>query len=418
MASRAIIVIGGGVVGLTTAFHLRRRGAEVVVLERDHVGAGASWGNAGWLVPSLSAPLPGPGMLRLAIRSLLDADGAFYLAPGQVLRLAPWLLRFARNSTRRRYDAGLRATAQLAVRTMESFDELCADGVRFSMRPDDLVFACLEGDHAEDTRRSLEPMREYGCEIPDEVHDGAALRQCEPALAPGVEAGFVVGGGRAVHPASLLTGLAERLHAMDVEVVQHARVTGFDRAADGRVTTVRTGDAAYAAEQVVIAAGAWTGALTRRLGAVMPVQAGTGYSLSVAPAVRPSTSLYLVEAKAGTALLGDGRLRIAGAMALTDVRQRLDVRRLNALARSVRPYLHGWDRDSEADAWSGMRPMTPDGLPLIGALPSADNVYLNTGHGMLGITLSAASAAELATLVLDGVTSPVLRPFSPARFTR
>ncbi len=120
MPNQSVVVIGGGVVGLATAFHLRHRGAEVTVLEADHVGAGASWGNAGWLVPVLSAPLPGPGMIRAAVRSLLDADGAFYLAPSQVLRLAPWLARFARASSRRRYLEGLRATARLAERAVDA----------------------------------------------------------------------------------------------------------------------------------------------------------------------------------------------------------------------------------------------------------------------------------------------------------
>ncbi len=417
MSSQHVVVVGGGVVGLATAFHLRRRGAEVTVLEADHVGAGASWGNAGWLVPVLSAPLPGPGMIRAAVRSLLDADGAFYLAPSQVLRLAPWLARFARASSRRRYLEGLRATARLAERAVDAFDELAAEGVVFDMRADDLVFACLDGSKAGQTLAELAPMRAYGCGVPETVEDGDALRLVEPALAPAVEAGFVVNGGRAVRPASLLAGLTERLRAMGVAVQEGARVTGFDHHAD-QVTGVRTNDKAYAAGAVVLATGAWTGMLTRRLGAPIPLQAGTGYSLSVEPRVPPRTSLYLVEAKAGTALHDNGRLRIAGTMALSGIRPRPDRRRLEALVRSVRPYLHKWEPDSESESWSGMRPMTPDGVPLIGVLPTARNVYLNTGHGMLGVTLAAVSASELATLILDGVTSDLIAPFTPARFSR
>jgi D-amino-acid dehydrogenase len=412
-----VAVVGGGVIGLATAYHLRRRGADVVVLEANGVGAGASWGNAGWLVPSLSAPLAAPGMLRDAFASLTDRNGAFRIAPAEIPRLLPWLLRFAINCTSSRYDAGLRATARFAESVMDDYDDLASVGVRFEMQRDGLLFACLDPRNAEKARRSMLPMRAFGVELPDAIEGGDALRRREPALDQAVEAGFEMSGERSVHPGSLLAGLSAALAAMGVEVHERMPVVGFERRA-GRVTAVMTPHGPIATSAIVLAAGAWTGRLAHRLGTRIPLQAGTGYSFSMRPTVAPLRPLYLPEAKAGTANLGGGRVRIAGTMALTGVRPRLDPARLRALSRAVAPYLGSWDRTSEHEHWSGMRPMTPDGLPTIGVLPTADNAYVSTGHAMLGVTLAPTSGRALASLMLDGRAPKELSPFSPARFVR
>lgn len=412
-----ITVVGGGVVGLATAYHLRRRGAEVVVLEAATVGAGASWGNAGWLVPSMSAPLAAPGMVREALASLTDRNGAFRVGPAQLPRLAPWLLRFAGQCTTSRYDAGLAATARFAASAMDDYDELAADGVAFEMQRAGLLFACLDDRRADKARRSMLPMTSFGVDIPDDVQGGDELRLREPALSNGVEAGFEVRGERAVHPGSLLAGLTTALVRSGVDVRERTPVDGFDVRA-GRVRAVFTPQGPVRTSAVVLAAGAWTGRLARRLGARIPLQAGTGYSFSVRPIVVPSRPLYLVEAKTGTANIGGDRIRIAGTMAMTGVRQRLDLARLHALARAAAPYLSTWFEGSEGDNWSGMRPMTPDGLPAIGVLPTMRNAYVSTGHAMLGVTLAPTSGRALASLVLDGQAPDELLPFSPSRFVR
>jgi D-amino-acid dehydrogenase len=412
-----VTVVGGGVVGLATAYHLRRRGAEVVVLEANEVGAGASWGNAGWLVPALAAPLPAPGMVREALVSLSDRNGAFRVAPSQIPRLLPWLLRFAGQCTRSRYDAGLLATARFAASVMDDYDELAGEGVTFEMQHDGLLFACLEAHNAEKARLSMLPMRAFGVEVPEAIEDGASLRQREPALNLSIEAGLELHGERSVHPGSLLAGLTVALEAAGVEVRRGTPVGGFE-VRGGAVSAVLTPHGAVRSSAVVLAAGAWTGRLARQLGARIPLQAGTGYSFSMTPSVAPSRPLYLAEAKTGTANVGDGRVRVAGTMALTGVRSRMDQARLRALSRAAAPYLTAWDPASEREHWSGMRPLTPDGLPAIGALPSVRNAYVNTGHAMLGVTLAPTSGRALAMLVLDDLVPDELRPFNPGRFMR
>lgn len=410
-----VVVVGGGVVGLCTAHYLQRAGAEVTVVESRRVGAGASHGNAGWISPSLSGPLPAPGMTRVALASLADRDSPLHVAPGRVPRLAPWLWRFWRACALDRHLAGLRATARLAGGTMELFDGLVDDGVDFAMAADGLLFACLRGDKAAGVLDSLRPMADFGYHLPDSPLDGGELRRLEPALGPDVEAGFVVPGERAVVPHTLLAGLTASLRARGATVSEGVAVTGVRPGPAG--PRVDTSAGPLAADHVVLAAGAWTTAMAGSLGVSIPMEAGKGYSLSVAPSVAPSHALYLVEAKVGATMM-EGRLRLAGTMELSGVDEHLDRRRVDALERTARRFLEPWAPGSEGDRWCGMRPLTADGLPVIGPAPGAPGVYLATGHAMLGVTLGPATGRLVADHLVTGRRPDVLAPFAPERFAR
>src|SRR2546423_2737174 len=181
-STKRVAVVGGGVVGLCCAYYLRRAGADVVVLEQDQVGSGASLGNAGWIVPSLSAPLPGPGQVAFAIRSLLRPDSPLYIKPTALPGMIEWLLAFAARSNATDNLVGLHATAALAEPTLRLYDELVADGVNFDMRADGLLFSHLTLDGATHKLDELAPLREHGYDIPAGPMTGAAVHEFEPAL--------------------------------------------------------------------------------------------------------------------------------------------------------------------------------------------------------------------------------------------
>ena len=411
-----VTVVGGGVIGLCTAYYLQQAGADVTVVESNRVGSGASHGNAGWISPSLAAPLPAPGMAKVALASLADRDSPLYVPPAHAPKLVPWLLRFWRSCALDRHLVGLRATARLSDGTMELFDGLRDDGVEFSMEADGLLFACLHGDKAGAVLDSLGPMTEFGYRLPDEVLEGEALLAAEPALAPGVEAGFVVEGERAIVPHTLIRGLTGVLRERGADVREGAEVLGFETGR-GQAPSVRTAAGTVEGDHVVLAAGAWTTPLAAQLGIRIPMEAGKGYSVSVAPKVMPTRSLYLVEAKVGATAM-EGRLRLAGTMELSGVNTRLDHRRVDALLRTSASFLVGWDDGSETDRWCGMRPVAADGLPVIGPAPGVDGVYLATGHSMLGITLGPVTGKLVAEHLTTGRRPDALAPFALERFRR
>jgi D-amino-acid dehydrogenase len=187
-------------------------------------------------------------------------------------------------------------------------------------------------------------------------------------------------------------------------------------AANGGVR-IRTSADALEADRVVVAAGASSPPLLGRLGVSLPLVGARGYSFTFAGnGLRPRHALYLAEAKVGISAYEDS-VRVAGVFELGQSSERVNRRRLNGMLRTVEPYFQDW-RPSEETAlleWAGLRPMTADGLPLIGAAPALEHVYVATGHGMLGVTLAPATAALLTPLVLEGRSAPELAPFDPAR---
>ena len=411
------MVVGAGVVGLACAWELRRAGASVVVLERGAVGGGTTRGNTGWVCPSFTYPLPAPGMVREGLRQLVTGGEAFVLRPSLDPAFVRWLWSFRRNCSQARFDAGVRALLALNRRTLELFDAYRAAGVSFEMHAAGMVVAARTGEGLDLYRTIFRRLRELGYEggTIDEL-DGAALTSLEPALdASRVVAGLHAQIDRFVRPEELTAGLAESLRADGVEIREGCELTGLAR--QNGAIALETATGRELADRVVVAAGLPTARLLRRVGVRVPLVGARGYSVTLAGrGIPPRHALYLAEAKLGLSPFAGG-VRIAGVFELgartTDAPRDAGTR----LIAAARPYLGGWSPDADAplEAWAGLRPATPDGLPLIGALPGLEGAYLATGHGMLGVTLAPAPAALLAPLVLEGRAAPELAPFDPAR---
>ena len=417
MSDPRVAVVGAGVVGLACAWELRRRGADVAVLERAGVGGGVSRGNTGWVSPSLTYPLPAPGMVREGLRQLVTGGEAFVLRPSLDPAFVRWLWSFRRNCTSARFDSGIRALLALNRRTLQLFDAYRDAGVAFEMHTAGLVVAARTPGGLDLYRRTFQRLRELGYEggSIDEL-DAAALAALEPALDRArVGAGLHARVDRFVRPEQLTAGLAERLRADGVEIHKGCEVRTLARNDGGWALETTSGP--LAAQRLVVAAGLPTAPLLRRLGVRVPLMGARGYSVTVAGrGTPPRHALYLAEAKLGLSPFDDG-VRVAGVFELGASNDDVSPAAGERLLAAARPYLAGWqpDPDGPVEAWAGLRPATPDGLPLIGALPGLDDIYLATGHGMLGVTLAPATADLLAPLVLEGRAAPELTPFDPAR---
>jgi D-amino-acid dehydrogenase len=405
------------VVGLACAWELHRGGAGVVVLERGQVGGGVSRGNTGWVSPSFTYPLPAPGMVREGLRQLVTRGEAFVLRPSLDPGWMRWLWTFRRSSSPARFDAGVRALLALNRRTLELFDGYRDAGVRFEMHGAGLIVAARTEAGLDLYRRTFRRLRELGYEGELEALDAAAVAALEPALdRERVVAGLHARVDRFVRPEELTAGLAERLRDEGVEIREGCELDTLERRRSG--WTLKAGaDEQVEVDRVVVAAGLPTAPLLRRHGVRVPLIGARGYSVTLTGrGTPPRHALYLAEAKLGLSPFAGG-VRIAGVFELgarsADAAPGVGERLLAA----ARPYLGGWqpDADGPVSAWAGLRPATPDGLPLIGALPGLDGLYLAAGHGMLGVTLAPATAALLAPLVLAGRAAPELAPFDPAR---
>ncbi len=410
------LVIGAGVVGLMCAYELHRRGEHVTIVDRGEPGAGCSWGNAGWIVPTFSEPLPGPGVVWTSFKSLFDPDSPLYLRPTLRPKTWLWIWDFWRHCNDRNYRVGLEALAELSRSTMSLYDRLVADGIEFEMAHAGVLWVFLAKARADATLEQLMAMLPDRTERPEGLSRDA-LREIEPALSSEVASGILIKQERHLRPETLTAGLVKWLRGAGVEIRTGLDVVGMERARR-RITAVVTPLGTVEADNFLIAVGVWSGALVQHLGVRLPLLAAKGYSITIDhPGLRLRRPLYLAEAKIACSPFQHA-LRIAGTVELSGIDSRADPRRLAAMRRATNRYLNGWQQGEAQPTWMGMRPVTPDGLPVIGRVPGYENLYVATGHAKLGVTLAPATAGAVADLVCAGKTEFDLTPFDPGRFSQ
>jgi D-amino-acid dehydrogenase len=409
-----VAVVGGGAVGLCVAAELQRLGARPLVLEAGRCGEGASAGNAGWITPGISTPVPAPGTVPQALRWMLDPASPLFVRPTLRPSFLRWSYDFWRATSRSRYSAGMAALVALGGRALAAYDALRDAGVEFEMHSDGLLFVAHGEDGLEHELEALRDQRALGFAGRFEPLDAAAVRELEPALAGRAIGGILSADERHVRPETLSAGLVAHLRAGGATIRERVRL---DRIApDGEGWALHAGGERVRCGQVVLALGAATGCLLAPLGVRLPLEGAKGYSFTdAAPPVRPRRPLYLLEAKVGVSPF-DGGLRFAGTLELGSPDTSIDARRLQALDVAATRYLKGWQASPGRAGWAGMRPLLPDGLPAIGPVPGHDGLFVATGHSMLGITLAPATAEILAPAVLSGRPALDLAPFSVARF--
>ncbi|MFI6467152.1 NAD(P)/FAD-dependent oxidoreductase [Streptomyces sp. NPDC050528] len=410
-----VVVVGGGVVGLCTAYYLAEAGLEVEVVERRALGSGASRGNAGWVCLSHSTPVPAPGVVRYALRSLGRPDSPLYLRPLPDPAFVRWLWRFWRSSTPAAFRRGYTAIAELNRTTFDLFDGLRAAGVETGLTRPGMVHAFLSPAEARHHLAVQRQMAHGRYPLPDDVVTGDEARLLDPALSDRVRAAYLVEGEGVVDPEAFARALGEALTASGVKIHEDTDATGF-RTEGNRVTALRTATGEIPCSAAVIAAGTRSSELLGALGHPLPLQAGKGYSFSVDLDPAPRHTLYFGERRAVASPIGP-TTRIGGTMELSGNNNRLDWRRVVAVALASRQYLGRWFDDPDdlvsliRDPWVGGRPFLPDGLPVIDRVPGHDNAFAATGHGMLGVTLGPVTGHHLADYVRTGRRPDALTPF-------
>jgi D-amino-acid dehydrogenase len=419
-----VVVVGGGIIGLCTAFALHQRGVPATVLDAGPAEHAASHVNAGWIVPTLAAPVPSPGLIATSLRWMLRSDSPLYIRPRLDPAFLRWTLGFWRHCNARDFLAGTEAIATFGARSLALYDAMREAGVRYEEHRDGLLFAYRTSEALEHDYAALETVRRFGFEI-SPIMSGDELRALEPSLSETVSGGYRLPQERSVRPDTLVRGLIAYLQERGVEVRRGVLVSGIETAG-GKVTGVVAGGQRIPAATVVVAAGAWTPRLLKPLRVPVPIEAGKGYSIDFAPAPdlpepvrRP---LYLHESRVTITPL-EGMIRLAGTMELSGLNRYVRQERVAAIARAAAWAIRGWPAQTPGSGpgvriWNGPRPMTPDGLPVIGGLPGYRNLVVASGHGMLGVTLAPATGEAIADLITTGDAPEVITPFDPGRFAR
>ena len=388
-----VVVVGGGAIGVSAAYELARRGLRTTLLERGELAAGCSSGNAGLICPSHSLPLATPAALAEGIRGLTRRDAVFSIRPRR--DTLGWLARFAASCRTERAERGLHAIRGLSVASLALHAELEPLGTGFERRGILSVYETEARFAAHAPAGPAQALR------PDEA------RALEPALSGEIAGAVYFPDEAHVDPLRYVRAVGEAAARAGAAIETNVEVRSL--------APLETSAGRLRPQTIVLAAGVWSAGLARGLGVRVPLTGGKGYHVDLEPGEGdPRVPMLLQEARAAVTPLPD-RLRLSGTLEIAGLDATPSPARVDALRRAARRVL-AHDGRRELDLWTGLRPCTPDGLPVIGRAAAAPSLILAAGHAMKGLSLAPVTGRLVAELATGETPSHELGAFSPNRF--
>jgi D-amino-acid dehydrogenase len=411
-----VVVIGGGVIGLCSAYYLSRAGASVIVLDKGEMGHGSSLHNAGYVSPSHFVPLAAPGVFTQGLKWMLNPGSPLYIKPRIDPTFLAWAIKFAQA-----------CNDKVATRAMPVLLDLLLDSSRLFVG-----LAKLKGMEFNLTNRGITVL------FRSEKAKNAAVHEHELALKFGLESRFLeksqlqdldpgiefraTGGWHIpidshLVPATFVKNMADFVTAEGVSLRPHTEIKGFERSGN-RISAVQTESGPLRADEFVLAGGAWSPLLARTLGITMYLQPGKGYSITFPhPPVNPTRPYIFSERRVAVTPFADS-LRFGGTMEFSGMNLDINARRTNAILDAIPLYFGNIERlpAERGELWAGLRPVTPDGLPYIGRLRQYPNLIAATGHAMLGVSLSAVTGNLVAEIATGQKPSHDLSLVNPNRY--
>ena len=409
-----VIIIGGGVIGLSSAYYLGKAGKSVLVLDKGDGTDGCSFGNAGFISPSHFIPLAAPGIVSKGLKWMMSADSPFYIKPRFDVGLMKWGWQFINHATQKHVDASSQLLADLALLSKDLHIELAKEG-NFPLQNKGMLMLCKEEETLAHEIELGEQSKEMGMDT--KVYSGEGLKELEPNVKIDALGGVLFPMDSYIDPAGFMNDLPTLLNPFDVTIIHNVEVDDF--VVNGNeVKGVLVGQEQYSCDQVVLSTGSFAPQLMKKLKLKLLLEAGKGYSVDITNSNSvPTMSYILAEARVAVTPFAD-KVRLAGTMEIAGLNQDVNKTRANGFLKSVQQYLPDFNFDSLKDlpVWSGLRPCSPDGLPYIGRTEAYKNLILATGHAMMGFTLGPVTGLLVKELIMEENTSLHIEKLSANRY--
>ncbi|MBI2947318.1 MAG: FAD-dependent oxidoreductase [Verrucomicrobia bacterium] len=416
-SSKHILIIGGGVIGLSTAYYLVRRGHQVTVVDRvaeDHLGC--SYGNAGMIAPSHFVPLAAPGMVALGLKWMRNPESPFYIKPRPSWDLLSWAWKFYRAANARHVARSSPLLRDLNLASRTCFEELAElPDNDFGLVKKGLLSLCKTNHTYDEEAKLAEQARALG--IPAEVLDAKQTAKLDSNVRMDICGSVYFPLDCHLTPHRFMTGLKQQLNKLKVQFSWNTEVAGFTRPSS-RITSVQTSQGELPADEFVICGGSWSPLLARALQLRLPMQAGKGYSLTLPnPRQLPSICAIFTEARVAATPMGSA-LRFGGTMEIAGLNEEINPVRVQGIIKSVSRYYPDFTAEDfrGIQPWRGLRPCSPDGLPYVGRVRSYANLSLATGHAMLGLSLGPITGKLMAEILSDVKPSIDIALLDPQRY--
>lgn len=412
-----VVIVGGGIIGLFTAYYMSEEGFEVTILDKGDLSSGCSIGNAGMIVPSHIVPLASPGIIGKGLKWMLSSKSPFYIHPKLDRRLIQWCMLFYKAATKKHVAYSIPYLKNISLLSKSLYLEFAEehDAEDLGLEEKGLLMLYKTENVGRDEIEFAHLASGHGLET--EILSGADVQALEPELQMAVLGGIYFPGDAHLNPAKLNSFLVSYLEKKGVKIVRNVEVLDF--AFSGRsVSSVITSKGEYAADYLTVCAGSWSALLAKKLKLNLPLLGGKGYSFLAdnKPAIRHPA--ILTEGKVAITPFGD-KVRFGGTMEITNTNGKINMQRVKGIHEAIKRYYADFDCPcpEEGEIWSGLRPCSPDGLPYIGFTERWDNVLFGTGHSMMGISLAPATGKVLAAQVLNKKAAVLVDAFSPDRYS-
>lgn len=400
-----VVIIGGGVIGLCTAYYTALKGASVVVIERDRIPCGSSYGNAGLIVSSHCDPLPAPGMVAEGIRQIFDPSGAFSIRLRPDPDLIKWLWTFYRFCNPRDFFRSLEIFKELMDESLCLHGALArTNGASYEYNRTGLLHLFAGARPFKKARTAAAAQRPYGIE--SRFLSGRKVHDIDPAIDAGMAGAVHFSADAQINPGRFLEFLAEKIRANGGSIQEETKVFDYGLK-NKRVRAVHTTRGVYRSDQLIVAAGAHTPAALKGLGVRVPIQPAKGYSLTFEqrPGM-PKIPIILEEGHLAMSPL-EKTFRISGILELCGLDRTIDPKRVRTVLHHAKKYFPAVAKMKLIEIWRGFRPCTPDGLPLVGRVAPYQNLWIASGHSTKGMTLGPATGRLMSDMLAGQSVGPL-----------
>lgn len=411
---KKVVIIGGGIIGLCSAYYLKKEGHDVTVIDKSDFTSGASYVNAGYITPSHIISLSAPGMITKGLKWMLNPSSPFYVKPRLDLDFLKWSWQFKKSATHSKVEKAIPVIKDINILSRDLYQELKTSGeFDFHYERKGLLMYYKTDKAGEEEWNTGKKAIDLGLKV--ENLSKAQVQAIEPHADLNIKGAIYYHSDAHMTPHNFMKQLKLYLESNGVTILSNETVLDINQSGN-KVSSIRTENHTQTADEVVLATGAWTQNFAKKLGVNIPVQAGKGYRINVERETGITIPAILMEAKVAVTPM-QGLTRFAGTMEIGGINHKINPVRVSAIAKAGEDYYNGLkiQQEEKDNAQCGLRPCSPDGLPYIGKLSNTKNVTVATGHAMMGWSLGPATGKLVAEIISEKKTSLDLTPFFPER---
>ena len=411
-----IAIIGGGIIGLCSAYYLNKAGHKVIVFDQSDLADGTSFGNAGMIVPSHIIPLAAPGMIAKGIRWMFDSSSPFYIKPRLNADLIKWGYQFYKSSTAEHVARSAHDLKEISLLSKAMYQQMAKElpfDFGFHERGLLMLYKSKDSEHEEAETAKL--ANAHGIEA--HILSAEEVQKLEPDVKVNVRGGVFFPGDAHLTPQLFIHGLIDYLKRQGVEIHTSTEVKNFV-VESGKIKSIQTDQGEFQFDEVVLATGSWSGLFVKQLGLSLPMQAGKGYSFTQND-VKNNTRIpsIFLEARVAVTPMGNS-LRFGGTMEISGIDHSINMKRVQGIVDAIPNYYPEMkiSLPKAKEVWHGLRPCSPDGLPYIGRSSIISNLIIATGHSMMGMSMGPGTGKLVEEIINQKNTSIDINAFRPERF--